>query len=445
MPARAASDSQARMTIAADPATPEKSATGGRIPAIRGTRDLLGAEAAAMAGVVAAFERVGALFGFQPVMVPIFEYTQLFARGIGETTDVVAKEMYSFADRNDESLTLRPELTAGIARAFLSNGWQQFAPLRVMGHGPAFRYERPQKGRYRQFHQIDAEVIGAAEPQADIELIGFAAQLLDTLGCGHHVTLELNTLGDGPSRLAYRDALVAHFSMHRAALSQDSVRRLEKNPLRILDSKDEGDRVIVAQAPPIDAFLTSDAEAFFAEVTAGLDAIGVAYTRNPRLVRGLDYYCHTAFEFTTTALGAQGTVIGGGRYDGLIEQLGGPATPAVGWAGGIERLALLLGAPDAPPPDVAIVPLGGAPAQTAALALAAACRRAGLRVEQGLRGNLKKRLARANSSGTRAAILIGENELASGSVTLKDLAAGTQTDVPIDAVPAQVAVMLRQA
>ncbi|MBT2135598.1 histidine--tRNA ligase [Croceibacterium sp. LX-88] len=309
---------------------------------IRGTQDIFGAEAEAFAHVVETFERVRKLYRFRRVEMPVFEKTEVFSRSLGETTDVVSKEMYSFLDRGDESLTLRPEFTAGIARAYLTDGWQQYAPLKVATHGPLFRYERPQKGRYRQFHQLDAEIIGAAEPQADVELLAMADQLLKELGIADGVTLQLNTLGDAESREAWRAALVEHFRESRDALSEDSQERLEKNPLRILDSKDPRDKALVHNAPRIDDFLSGEAERFFLQVTDGLDAAGVAWTRNAALVRGLDYYRHTAFEFVTDRLGAQGTVLGGGRYDGLMESLGGAPTPAVGWAAGIERLAMLV-------------------------------------------------------------------------------------------------------
>ena len=310
--------------------------------AIRGTQDIFGVEAEAFARVVATFERVRRLYRFRRAEMPVFEKTTVFSRSLGETTDVVSKEMYSFDDRGGESLTLRPEFTAGIARAYLTNGWQQHAPLKLATHGPLFRYERPQKGRYRQFHQIDAEIIGAAEPMADVELLVMADQLLKELGIADGVTLTLNTLGDAPSREAWRLALIDHFRAHRSELSEDSQERLEKNPLRILDSKDPRDKPFTLDAPRIDDFLSAEAQDFFGHVTAGLDAAGVAWTRNATLVRGLDYYRHTAFEFVTDRLGAQGTVLGGGRYDGLIETLGGPHTPAVGWAAGIERLAMLV-------------------------------------------------------------------------------------------------------
>ena len=297
------------------------------------------------------------LYGFKRVEVPTIEHTAVFARTIGETTDVVSKEMYSFEDRGGESITLRPELTAGICRAYLSEGWQQFAPLKVAVAGSAFRYERPQKGRFREFHQLDAEIIGAGEPQADVELLAFADQLLKELGIEGAI-LQLNTLGDPVTRAAWRNALYEHFRAHAGTLSEDSQARLERNPLRILDSKAHQDWPIVDSAPGIDDFLTGEAADFFGKVTAGLDAAGVKWERAPRLVRGLDYYRHTAFEFITDRLGAQGTVLAGGRYDGLIEALGGPHTPAVGWAAGIERLAMMIGVPASETPTAMIVPLG---------------------------------------------------------------------------------------
>jgi histidyl-tRNA synthetase len=329
--------------------------------AIRGTQDIFGAEAEAFAFVVETFERVRRLYRFRRVEMPVFEKTEVFARSLGETTDVVSKEMYSFDDRGGESLTLRPEFTAGIARAFLTNGWQQYAPLKVATHGPLFRYERPQKGRYRQFHQIDAEVIGAAEPQADVELLAMADQLLKELGI-HDVTLHLNTLGDAASRDAWRAALIDYFRAVKDQLSEESQERLEKNPLRILDSKDPRDKAFLPDAPKIDAFLSDEASAFFAAVTSGLDAAGVKWVRAEGLVRGLDYYRHTAFEFipdeggaSAAALGSQSTVLAGGRYDGLMESLGGAPTPAVGWAAGIERLAMLVGAREEAKADAVVV------------------------------------------------------------------------------------------
>jgi histidyl-tRNA synthetase len=361
---------------------------------VRGTQDMLGESADRFARVVDTFDRVRRLYGFRRIEVPVIEQTQVFARSIGESTDVVSKEMYSFEDRGGEGITLRPEFTAGICRAFLTEGWQQHAPLKVATHGPVFRYERPQKGRYRQFHQIDAEVLGAGEPQADVELLAMADQLLHELGIADGVTLKLNTLGDAATRDAWRAALVAHFEAHRDALSEDSLARLGKNPLRILDSKDPRDRPVADAAPGIDAHMSPEAGAFFEAVTRGLDAAGVAWERDARLVRGLDYYRHTAFEFVTDRLGAQGTVLAGGRYDGLIEALGGPATPGVGWAAGIERLGLLLEAPAAERLDVVIV-AEAADYEGAALRSLALLRRSGLSAEAIVSGSPRKRFDRA--------------------------------------------------
>ena len=399
---------------------------------VRGMQSLLGEDADRMAAVVAAFDRVRRLYGFKRVEVPVLEPTAVFARTIGETTDVVSKEMYSFEDRSGDQVTLRPEFTAGIARAYLSEGWQQFIPLKVATHGPAFRYERPQKGRFRQFHQLDAEIIGAAEPQADVEVIAFAAQLLAELGIDG-VVLKLNTLGDPATRAAWRDALYEHFSARRHDLSEESRERLDRNPLRILDSKAHADWPIADSAPTIDEYLTAEASDFFAAVTSGLDAAGVEWERAPRLVRGLDYYRHTAFEFMTDRLGAQGTVLAGGRYDGLIESLGGPHTPAIGWAAGIERLAMMIDAPKQHGPKLCIIPLGEA-TQTTAMQILQAVRRRGVAAEMAFRGNLKKRIAKANELGARAVILIGDDELRRNEATLKDLDSGQQYSIPIEQI-----------
>ena len=392
---------------------------------IRGMQSLLGEDADRMAAVVAAFDRVRRLYGFKRVEVPVLEPTEVFARTIGETTDVVSKEMYSFEDRSGDSVTMRPELTAGLARAYLSEGWQQFAPLKVATHGPAFRYERPQKGRFRQFHQLDAEIIGAGEAAADVELLALGDQLLKELGIGG-VTLELNTLGDAETRDAWRAALVEHFSGARDQLSDESRDRLERNPLRILDSKDPRDRPIADAAPSIDDFLTAEASDFFGHVTAGLDAAGVQWTRNPRLVRGLDYYRHTAFEFVTDRLGAQGAVIAGGRYDGLIETLGGPHTPAVGWAAGIERLGMLIELRDIElHGSVAVLPVNAA-AERAAIEVATILRRRGVECHTTFRGNLKKRLQKANNEGAGLAVFVDSERWSRRELEVRNLESGEQ-------------------
>jgi histidyl-tRNA synthetase len=372
---------------------------------VRGTQDIFGEEADRFQAVVAAFERVRRLYAFQRVETPVFEATEVFARSIGETTDVVSKEMYTFEDRGGDSLTLRPEFTAGICRAYLSNGWQQHAPLKLATHGPAFRYERPQKGRFRQFHQIDAEIIGTDSPQADVELLVMADQLLKELGISDGVTLQLNTLGDAETREAWRAALVAHFEAHRADLSDESIERLSKNPLRILDSKDPRDRPIADAAPGIDEYMTGAAQDFFAAVTAGLDAAGVAWTRNARLVRGLDYYRHTAFEFVTDRLGAQGTVLGGGRYDGLMESLGGSPTPAVGWAAGMERLAMMIAMPTIEPAQVTVIPEAPG-ADRLAWEILCALRFENVSSDMAFSGKAKRRFELAAKARTKSRVIV---------------------------------------
>ena len=400
---------------------------------VRGTQSLLGEDADRFHAVVAAFDRVRRLFGFRRVEVPILEHTGVFARTIGETTDVVSKEMYSFDDRSGDSITLRPELTAGICRAYLSEGWQQHAPLKVASWGPAFRYERPQKGRFRQFHQLDAEIIGAGEAQADVEIISFGSQLLMELGIDG-VSLKLNTLGDAESRDAWRRQLIAHFS--DADISPESRERLHKNPLRVLDSKDPRDQAAVAGAPAMQ--LTSEAEDFFGKVRAGLDAAGVAYALDPHLVRGLDYYRHTAFEFVTDRLGAQGAVIAGGRYDGLIESLGGPHTPAIGWAAGIERLSMLMEHPGVEIIDAAVIPLGEA-AEAKAIEVLTLLRNHQINSDMAFRGNMKKRLQRASSAGARFAVLIGDDELTRGEASVKNLQSGEQVNVQFSEIGSYLA------
>jgi histidyl-tRNA synthetase len=366
---------------------------------VRGTRDLIGDDMRRHRHVVDTARHVAELYGFEEWSTPIFEETGVFSRTLGETSDVVTKEMYTFADRGGDSITLRPEATASVCRALVSNGLTQSLPQKVFYAGPMFRYERPQKGRYRQFHQIGLELIGPAEPLADAEVIACGWQILSALGLAADVVLEINTLGDSESRAAYRAALVRYFTTHEAALSEDSRARLARNPLRILDSKDEGDRRIVAGAPTIAAHLTPEAGRFYDTVRGHLTRLGIPFVENPRIVRGLDYYNHTAFEFVTTSLGAQGTVMGGGRYDGLVAEMGGPQTPAVGWA--------------------------------AAFALVQRLRGAGIRSEIGYRGNLRRRMERANRSGARAAVILGAEDAARGVAQLKDLVSGEQREVPL--------------
>ena len=400
---------------------------------VRGTHDLAAEEMRRHRHVIEHARALAARYGFAEVATPIFEFSDVFRRTLGDTSDVVTKEMYTFTDRGGTEITLRPENTAGVARALIGGAFGQSRPVKCFYAGPMFRYERPQKGRLRQFHQIGVELIGAAEPLADIEVIALGAHLLSALGVLEKVTLEINTLGDEDSRRAYRTALVAHLQAHEDALSEESRQRLQRNPLRVLDSKDEGDRAVLADAPEIDAHLSPDAAAVFDAVCEGLSGLGIAFTRNARLVRGLDYYCHTAFEFTTEALGAQGAVLAGGRYDGLVETMGGPPTPGVGWAGGIERLAALVdevgGAVAPPPRPIAVVPLG-ARAEAAALGLVQRLRHEGFTMELTYRGSLSKRLKRADQARAAAALIMGEDEMERGVVTVRDLDSGAQVEVP---------------
>jgi len=407
---------------------------------VRGTQDLLPEAARRHRRVGETARAFAELYGFVEIATPIFEFKDVFARPIGEHTDIVAKEMYTFTDRGGEEVTLRPENTAGVVRAVLSNGLVQSLPLKFFYEGPMFRYERPQKGRFRQFHQIGIELIGVAQPQADIEVIALGRRILDALGMGERTVLELNTLGDAESRAAYRQALVSYLSVRTSELSEDSRRRLKRNPLRILDSKEEPDQHVIRDAPVFADYQNAESRRFFDQVCTGLDRLGIAYRLNPRLVRGLDYYTHTAFEFVTTDLGTQGTVMGGGRYDGLIEMMGGPAVPGVGWAAGVERLAMLMPEPLPLRSPVAMVPIGDA-GEMAASKLAEELRDHGLAVDLGYSGNLARRLRRANRIGAFAAILLGEDELARGVATLRDLDTGVQCEVSLIDLPARLRLL----
>ncbi|MCL4158471.1 UNVERIFIED_CONTAM: hypothetical protein GTU68_034597, partial [Idotea baltica] len=384
-----------------------------RLQPVRGTHDILGEKSLRFRTILEIFKSVAERYSHQEIDTPIFEFTETFKRTLGDTSDVVTKEMYTFEDRGGEQITLRPEFTAGIARAFMSNGLQQSMPCKFYSFGPTFRYERPQKGRMRQFHQMDVEILGVPEPQADIEVLAIAFDLLNELEINQHITLELNSLGDPESRENYRDALVSYFSDHKSKLSEDSLLRLEKNPMRILDSKDEGDRLLVENAPRIGEYYNQATQEFFAQVKGGLEDLGIKYVINDRLVRGLDYYCHTAFEFTTDQLGAQGTVLAGGRYDGLMEMMGGPATAGIGWASGMERMAELISEEfikkSARP--VIVIPVGS-DAQSAAMKIAHDLRCVGIVVDMAYKGNVGKRMKRANKQNAIFAILVGEDEMA---------------------------------
>lgn len=400
---------------------------------VRGTYDLYGDAKRKMKKVVATGSSVVEKYGFEEIETPIFEFTEVFSRNLGDTSDIVTKEMYCFQDRGGESLTLRPEGTAGVVRSFISEGMQQNLPVKLYYAGPMFRYERPQKGRQRQFTQFGVELLGVETPQADIEVISMAYEFVETLGLAGNVVVEINSLGDAESRDAYREKLVAYLREHYDELSEDSKNRLEKNPLRVLDSKEECDKTVVAGAPLYKDSLNETSAAFFASVLKGLDKLGIKYRVNNRLVRGLDYYSHTVFELVTDKLGAQGTVLAGGRYDGLVEQMGGGKVAGIGWACGVERLSMLLDEDVSLPRPIAVIPVGE-DVNEEAVKIAYQLRRAGFRVEQGYGGNLKKRMIKANKANAVKAVIIGSEELAQKVVTVKDLDSGEQKTVALDKI-----------
>jgi histidine--tRNA ligase len=397
---------------------------------VRGTYDLYGEAKRKMKKVVATAGAVVERYGFEEIETPIFEFTEVFARNLGDTSDIVTKEMYCFEDRGGESLTLRPEGTAGVVRSFVSEGMQQNLPVKLYYAGPMFRYERPQKGRQRQFTQFGVELLGVETPQADIEVIAMAYEFIESLGLEGNVTVEINSLGDAESRTAYREKLVAYLQAHYNELSEDSKNRLERNPLRVLDSKEECDKAVVAGAPLYQDSLNPASKDFFAAVLKGLDLLGIKYRVNNRLVRGLDYYSHTVFELVTDKLGAQGTVLAGGRYDGLVEQMGGGKVAGIGWACGVERLSMLLEADVSLPRPVAVIPVGEDVADRA-LEISCRLRRAGFRVEHSYSGNLKKRMVKANKANAVKAVILGSDELAQNVATLKDLDSGEQKTVSL--------------
>ena len=397
---------------------------------VRGTTDLMPKQKSQMNTVIEKAALVASRYGFQDMETPIFEFTEVFSRPLGESSDVVAKETYSFEDRGRSSLTLRPEGTASVMRALISNGLTQSLPQKFYYAGPMFRYERPQKGRMRQFHQIGCEYIGSFNPLADAEVIGCAAQFLSELGVLDTCILHLNSLGDTESRNNYRAKLVAFLSDHKNDLSTDSQRRLNENPLRILDSKVDEDREIIKNAPRLPASLTTQSKQHFEQVTNALDKAGINWKLNTNLVRGLDYYSHTAFEFITGELGSQGTVLGGGRYDGLSTILGGPDIGAVGFAAGVERLALLIKQNDEFTYDIAVI-IADDNAASQGFALAQSLRLQGLKTDIPMATQLGKKLKRASLIGCKLSFIIGENEIKSDTVQVKIMITGEQKQIGI--------------
>ena len=398
---------------------------------VRGTQDILPEEGRLYRRVEETAFEVAERYGFGEITTPIFEFTEVFSRTLGDTSDIVTKEMYTFEDKGGDQITLRPEGTAGVARAFISNGLQQNLPLKLFYRGPMFRYERPQKGRRRQFRQVGVEILGVATPQADIETISIAQTFLEELGLKDYIKLELNSLGDTDSRSAYCDELVKYLSGHQDKLSKDSLERLDRNPMRILDSKDEGDQAVVVDAPRLQDNLNEASQSFFEDLCEGLTKLGIVFEHNTNLVRGLDYYCHTAFEFKTSDLGAQGTVLAGGRYDGLVGQMGGPETPGIGWAAGVERLSLLLDDGAEAKRPIAVIPVGSK-AESEAMVVTEMLRKKGYRVDLGYSGNLKKRMKRANRLNAAAAVLLGEDELTRNVGTLRNMDSGEQKEVSLE-------------
>lgn len=412
------------------------------LQAVRGTHDLMGEEMRLHHFIKETARATTGLYGFEEVAPPIFEFTEVFHRTLGDTSDVVTKETYTFEDRGGESITLRPELTASVVRAFLTSGQVQNLPFKAFYAGPAFRYERPQKGRLRQFHQVGVEMLGADSPWHDVEMLACAVSVLKALGLDTQVTLEINSLGDVASRVAYREVLLAYLREHASELSEESRVRMEKNPLRVLDSKQEQDKVIVANAPQLHDAFTPEASAWFNNVKLGLDSLGISYMVSPRLVRGLDYYSHTVFECTCSALGAQNTVLAGGRYDGLVAQMGGPEIAGIGWAAGVERLALVLqslqiDAGDVAQKPVVVLPMGDEEIPVA-MRVSQMLRARGVYVEQLLKGNIGKRFKKADKMQAQFVVMLGAEEVAAGTATVKNLSSGEQRQVTMEEIPAAV-------
>jgi histidyl-tRNA synthetase len=395
---------------------------------VRGTHDLLFDDAKKHQFVVDVARSIGNRFGFDEIQTPIFEFSNVFSRTLGDTSDIVSKEMYTFTDKGGDQLSLRPEGTAGVVRSFISNELKRQLPLKFFYQGPMFRYERPQKGRFRQFHQLGIELLGVESTQSDIEVISYANILLKELDVLHSTYLEINSIGDKESRNAFRTRLVDYFSQYENELSEDSKRRLKLNPLRILDSKDTKDIGLSQNAPKFEDSLNDISKSKFAEIRNGLEALGISYQLNSKLVRGLDYYNHLVFEFKTNALGAQDAVLSGGRYDDLVEMMGGSATPGVGWAAGIERLCLLTLKNSSRPRPIALIPMGEK-AEKYAVKLAHDLRTLGVPVEAAYAGNMSNRMKKATRVNSEYAVIIGDQELESKQLGFKNLDTGEQSKI----------------
>ncbi len=408
---------------------------------VRGMHDLYGKERSLFRYIDRTSKAVMDTYGYKEIITPVIEFTELFARGMGETSDVVSKEMYTF-ERGDESLTLRPEGTAGVCRALISEGMGQNLPLKFSYFGPMFRYERPQKGRQRQFHQIGAEIFGVDTPQADVEIIALTMRILEKLDLSSGLKVHINTLGDTESRQSYKTALVAYLEEFKDKLSKESQERLYKNPLRILDSKDDGDKEIVKSAPKIKDYLNESSREFFANVGKGLANLGIAYVEDDKIVRGLDYYNHTVFEIIdeSSKLGTQNTVAGGGRYNGLIKALGGSDICGVGMSIGVERLMLMLGTDIAEieePRPITVIPVSKGE-EDKAIAITQELRMSDIYAEIGYSGNMTKRMKKADKMASSFAIIVGEEELAKDTVLLRNLDSGEQRTIVLAELVSEV-------
>jgi histidyl-tRNA synthetase len=398
------------------------------LQSVRGTRDLTGDEIRSFLKIIAIARRQSEIYGFEEIETPIFESTEVFKRTLGDASDIVTKEMYTFIDKSGDSLTLRPEGTASVARSLISQNLFRDLPIKYFYQGPMFRHERPQKGRYRQFYQMGAELVGVASPIADAEVIGLAWNILSELGLEKNISLEINSLGDTESRKNYREALSTYFKGLRDQLSEESQNRIDKNPLRILDSKSEQDKPFVEKAPRMQDFLNETSKSFFDDLQKYLNILNIPFVINEKLVRGLDYYCHTVFEFTTKDLGAQNAVLSGGRYDGLIEMMGGPSTPAVGWAAGVDRLTLLAQLKHDAPLVIGVVPL--APEfESESLRILQDLRKNKIAAQMPYTGNLSKRLKKLDRVNCAAAIIVGGEEDGRGEVQVKNFKGGSGQSV----------------
>ncbi|MEM7070228.1 MAG: histidine--tRNA ligase [Pseudomonadota bacterium] len=407
------------------------------ITRVRGTQDIYDEQLYRHLKVSNSARSICERFGYREIQTPIFEDSSVFTKSLGQATDVVQKEMYNFVDKGGHSITLRPENTASIMRAFFSNNMAEQVPVRLFYQGAMFRYERPQKGRLRQFHQIGAELIGVSDALADVELIICAQMILEELGVAKHAKLHLNTLGSIESRMRWRDALVEYFTRYKNDLSEISQKRLEINPLRILDSKNKDDRALLADMPAFEHYIDAPSKKFFDEVQSRLQLADIKWHLDPTLVRGLDYYCHTAFEFVTDMLGAQGTLIGGGRYDGLARQLCGLDVPGVGWAGGIERLAMMVELPSKRQLRTALVAIGEQ-AREPIMKLARELRLAGYIVIVPCQNQLKKAMREAERANADICLILGEDEIKNSTIQWRELKSATQFECPFESVKSKI-------